>query len=86
MEEKMCQSCGMPLCKEEEHGTVKGGGKSDDYCVYCYKEGEFIEPDMTLEEMIAYTAQFAEEAGISEEEMIRQAKEGLPTLKRWKKD
>ncbi|MDP4110063.1 MAG: zinc ribbon domain-containing protein, partial [Bacillota bacterium] len=31
MEEKYCQSCGMPMgCTDELYGTEKGGGKSRD--------------------------------------------------------
>ncbi|MCL2383855.1 MAG: zinc ribbon domain-containing protein [Oscillospiraceae bacterium] len=83
--EVFCQSCGMPLTKDEEKGTNKDGSKNEEYCVYCYGNGEFLE-DLTLEEMIAASANYAEEAGLTVEEMLKQAREGLPTLKRWKKD
>ncbi|MGE6610902.1 zinc ribbon domain-containing protein [Peribacillus sp. NPDC076916] len=32
---KTCQSCGMPLSKDEL------GGKSTKYCSHCYMNGEF---------------------------------------------
>jgi len=36
MEQKFCQSCGMPLT-EEVLGTNADGSKNKDYCMYCYK-------------------------------------------------
>ena len=38
METKFCQSCGMPLQKNEELGTNHDGSKNEEYCCYCYKE------------------------------------------------
>ena len=38
MEQKFCQSCGMPLT-EEILGTNADGIKNEDYCIYCYKDG-----------------------------------------------
>ena len=84
--EKMvvCQSCSMPLVNEEEKGTEKDGAKAEEYCIYCYKDGEFTS-DMTLEETIADSVNYAKAAGMTEEEMLAHAKKVLPTLKRWKK-
>ena len=39
METKFCQSCGMPLQKNEELGTNHDGSKNEEYCCYCYKDG-----------------------------------------------
>ena len=47
----MCQSCGMPLEKEEDFGTEAGGEKSLIYCCYCYQDGKFTDPDITIDEM-----------------------------------
>ncbi|MDR0298315.1 MAG: zinc ribbon domain-containing protein [Streptococcaceae bacterium] len=52
MKKKMCQSCGMPLETAEDYGTEKNGAASADYCQHCYQEGEWVEPDMTLAEVI----------------------------------
>ena len=38
MQQKFCQSCGMPLT-EEILGTNADGIKNEDYCIYCYKDG-----------------------------------------------
>jgi len=37
MEQKFCQSCGMPL-NPEVLGTEKDGSKNEEYCTYCYAE------------------------------------------------
>ena len=46
MEQKFCQSCGMPLT-EEVLGTNADGSKNEDYCMYCYKDGKFLQ-DCTM--------------------------------------
>jgi hypothetical protein len=84
MEQKICQSCGMPLTKNEEIGTNKNGSKNEDYCVYCYTNGEFTDHIDTLEKYTEYSLQFAEQAGMTKEQMKKFCKEVLPTLKRWK--
>ncbi|BBH20145.1 hypothetical protein Back11_14900 [Paenibacillus baekrokdamisoli] len=49
---KNCQSCGMPLSRDEQRGgTEKNGHKSKKYCSHCYQNGEFTLPNMTLEQM-----------------------------------
>ena len=83
MEMKICQSCSMPLEKEEDYGTTKTGEKSEDYCVYCFKDGDFTE-NMTLEEAIAQAADYADMAGMTKEQALEHAEEVYPTLKRWK--
>ena len=51
MENKICQSCGMPINSNEQLGTNKDGGSNIDYCKYCYEKGEFIDK-VTMEEYI----------------------------------
>lgn len=49
---KKCQSCGMPLSKDQQqNGTEADGSKSLLYCFHCYQDGRFTAPDMTLAEM-----------------------------------
>ena len=49
---KNCQSCGMPLKRDEKGGGTKvDGSKSTMYCSYCYVNGKFINPEMTAREM-----------------------------------
>jgi hypothetical protein len=47
-----CQSCGMPLSKDEKGGgTTMDGTTSTEYCSRCYQNGAFVEPTITLEQM-----------------------------------
>ncbi len=44
---KNCQSCGMPLKRDEKGGgTNADGSKSLTYCSYCYEEGKFTTPEI----------------------------------------
>ena len=89
MNELYCQSCGMPLANEELYGTNKDGGKNSDYCVYCYKDGNFTE-NVSMEEMIDISLKhlkekFKDDPGFSEQEALDKMKSFFPELKRWKK-
>lgn len=47
-----CQSCGMPMEKDERGGgTELDGTKSVKYCSRCYENGKFCNPDMTVDGM-----------------------------------
>src|SRR5262245_46419540 len=49
-----CQSCGMPLSRDEQGGgTEADGSHSTEYCSRCYQGGQFIDPALTLPEMMA---------------------------------
>lgn len=80
----ICQSCGMPMNKEELFGKEKDGSKSVDYCVYCYPNGEFNNPNETLQEMIDTCIPFMVEEGMDKEEARKMLENQLPQLKRWK--
>ena len=88
-EMKFCQSCGMPLT-EDVLGTNADGTKNEDYCMYCYQNGKFLQ-DYTMEEMIEHCAQFVGavneglENPITKEEYIGMMKTYFPQLKRWRK-
>ena len=87
MELKFCQSCGMPLT-EEMKGTNADGSKSEDYCIYCYKDGAFTS-NFTMEEMAEFCAQFVDEFNkntgqqLTREEYKQELLKYYPMLKRW---
>ena len=89
MEQKFCQSCGMPLT-DDVLGTNADGSKNEDYCMYCYKDGKFLQ-ECTMDEMMEHCAQFVGEVNkglpqpITKEEYIGQMKMYFPHLKRWRK-
>ncbi len=90
MEMKFCQSCGMPLT-DDNKGTNACGGRNEDYCIYCYKDGKFTQ-DMTMEQMIDHCAQFTDEINknsgqnLSAVQIKEQMRQFFPHLKRWKSD
>jgi len=91
MEQKICQSCGMPLTEPALFGTNKDQTVNEDYCVYCYKDGAFAQ-DISMDEMIEHCVQYLEEFNkdsgqqFTKEEAIAQMKLFFPTLKRWAKN
>ena len=87
---QFCQSCGMPLTKNEDCGTNADGSTNFDYCQYCYKEGHFLQ-DCTMDEMIEHCAQFVDEVNkqmpqpMTKEEYKQMMRGFFPMLKRWRK-
>ena len=81
----ICQSCSMPIDKEELFGTNADGSKNEDYCIYCFKDGKFTDGIDDLNKYIEFSLQFAEQAGMTKEQMKAHCEKVLPTLKRWRK-
>lgn len=82
MENKICQSCGMPIDTDKLLGTNKDGSINSDYCKYCYIEGEFIDK-VSMEEYIEKCSQYGFQAGMTNEEMKKHCEKLFPNLKRW---
>lgn len=78
-----CQSCSMPIDDTALRGTEKDGSLSSDYCTYCYQRGQFIQPNMSLEEMKIFVRKIMEERKIPGN-IIDMAVGSLPMLKRWR--
>ncbi|MEO0246477.1 MAG: zinc ribbon domain-containing protein [candidate division WOR-3 bacterium] len=82
----LCQSCGTPITRDDEYGTNSDSTKNFDYCIKCFKEGRFTEPDITMEEMIEkVTKEMIEQEGIPAKYAAKIAREYIPGLKRWSK-
>ncbi len=87
MEEKFCQSCGMPLGNEaSEYGTEMDGNPNHDYCRYCYKEGSFT-ADCTMEAMIEFCVPHMVQSvpGMTDDKAREMMRQFFPKLKRWAK-
>lgn len=88
MDQKFCQSCGMPLNVNEDFGNNADNSKNEDYCRYCFADGKFT-GDFTMDEMIVHCAQFVDEFNkdseqkMTKEQAIEQMKIYFPKLKRW---
>lgn len=80
-----CQSCGMPLVKDTEHGgTNADGSKSTEYCSLCYQNGEFLAKTQDVNEFRTMLDKIMADKGFSW--FIRTLTwYQVPTLKRWKK-
>lgn len=81
--EDYCQSCSMPLQSGDVLGTEKNGDKSVDYCIYCYEEGVFKQPDLTMSDMIEVCVPHMVEDGMDEQAARDILLKQLPFLKRW---
>jgi len=83
-----CQSCGMPMMKEEDFGKNYDGSKSEEFCCHCYPNGAFLNPHETVEEMIEVCVPYLTEEGEfagNEAGARAMLTEFMPSLKRWKK-
>lgn len=91
LRKQYCQSCGMPLRfdVEEYLGTNADHSRSDEYCYYCLKDGEYI-VDIPMEQMVdiwvKYTDKYNEYSSTSytPQDLRILLNKRLPTLKRWK--
>lgn len=45
-----CQSCGRKFTSIVIRGTNNDSSESKSFCSSCYKNGSFVEPDLTIEE------------------------------------
>jgi len=87
---QFCQSCGMPLTKDEDCGRNADGSINFDYCRYCYADGKFLQ-ECTMDEMIDHCAQFVDEVNkmipqpMTKEEYKQMMRGFFPMLKRWRK-
>lgn len=78
-----CQSCSMPLSKDPNRGgTHSDGTLSTEYCSFCYQDGAFIEPDITVEMMVNKVDSKLQEMWIPGF-MRKWFTNGIPNLKRW---
>lgn len=78
----ICQSCSLPIDDPELRGTEWDGSKSYDYCKYCYQQGEFTRPSLTLDEMKSHMMKLMDNQNLSER-TIHQALKRMPHLLRW---
>ena len=84
--EPICQSCGMPLQKNEDFGTNADDSKNQDYCHFCFAKGDFTDKGITMEQKIEKLVNIAvSQMNMPETEAREMANKIIPTLKRWRK-
>ena len=82
---KNCQSCGMPLSRDEKGGgTNADGSKSQMYCSHCYEAGQYKLPDISAEQMQQRVKGKLQEAGFPGVATWFFTRK-IPKLARWKK-
>ena len=78
----ICQCCGMPL-EDELIGRNQDGTLNEDYCKWCYADGQYTYSDM--DELINVCIPHMVEQGFSEDQARVYMKEMLPKLDYWKR-
>lgn len=77
----VCQCCGMPLeekiLSREPDGTI-----NEDYCRWCYTQGEFVYKDM--QSLMDYCASHMANEAFPETQVRAYLAQLLPTLAHWK--
>jgi hypothetical protein len=80
---KNCQSCGMPLKRDDQGGgTNADGSKNEMYCSHCFQACRFVLPDLTVEQMQQRVREKITEFGLPgfvAGLLVR----GIPKLERW---
>ena len=78
----ICQCCGMPL-DDSIIGTDKDGALNEDYCKWCYADGQYTYSDM--DELIEVCVRHMVNESFSEEQARAYLKQALPKLDYWKR-
>ncbi len=80
-----CQSCGMPLSKDFGNlGTNADESNTEEFCIFCFRNGAFTNPDQTKEEMINSSIEnMTTDLQMPLEQATNLANSFIPTLKRW---
>ena len=82
---KNCQSCGMPLRRDEKGGgTNTDGSKSGVYCSHCYEGGKFKKPNISSKEMQQQVKVKLREVGLPAPAAWLLTRT-IPKLARWRK-
>jgi len=73
----------MPLSHDPVGGGTETDGRmSTEYCSYCYKDGGFAEPNLTIGEMVKRVEDQFRDMNVSAS-AADSASNKIPKLKRW---
>jgi len=81
--DQFCQSCALPF--DEGHRNLRAkelDGTDSPYCVYCYQDGRFTVPHVTIKEIVEIGVPHLA-AKIGEDAALAQLSAFVPTLRRW---
>ena len=76
----ICQCCGMPL-EDEIMSKEKDGSINEEYCKWCYKDGNFTYNDM--ESLISFCENTMSNETFSKQQVRNYMSNLLPKLKHW---
>jgi len=79
----------MPLLRAHPEflGTDAVGAPVPDYCKFCFQNGAFTDPRLTMEEMIQRSVRYMTDTlGYKEEAAIASSNAVIPGLKRWHRE
>jgi len=79
-----CQSCASALRRTEDLGTNKQGKRVHNYCRCCYRDGRFVEPNLTTEDMILRVTTELRLAGMIEMVVVNEVTALISNLDRWR--
>lgn len=74
----------MPLRDRADFGTGQDGHQAEEYCRYCYANGRFTDPGITLVGMTDLCARVLRQRGMPEAQARAMMTGLLPQLKRWR--
>jgi len=77
----------MPVGESADNfGTETDGSSSTEYCKYCYQDGEFTDPNQTIDGMVASSVDFmTTNLGFSTSEATELSNNVIRKLKRWQR-
>ena len=65
-------------------GTEADGSASDEYCSFCFRDGEFTNPHQTVDGMVASSVDFmTANLGFTVAEATELSNNGIRKLRRW---
>ncbi|GAA3876009.1 zinc ribbon domain-containing protein [Celeribacter arenosi] len=80
---KQCQSCGMAMARDPEGGGTRADGtRTQEYCSFCYRDGEFLQPRISAHQMQKRSRQQMRDQGTWAPLAWLFARQ-IPHLKRW---
>lgn len=79
---EVCQSCGMPI-KQKSQLALEADGSKSKFCVMCYKDGEFLQPDVTVDEMREFCIDIMKEEMNMPKFISRILTKSIYKLERW---
>jgi len=89
MKPQFCQSCAMPMKTPEDFGTNADGSLNSENCNYCFQNGAYTAPDITMEEMLRIGLQGIDEnpdmGGFMKFIIKKTYPMQIKKLKRWEK-